>query len=288
MNGRPRHPLHLVDRLGLHLAGPPGDHVDAGRRRAPRAVHREHRRPARRSVRDLPRVRQRIRNWWRGTKGFREERPNLFVYSPLLLPLPYSRLARWINRVAAAARAAALDARHRLLPADRLDVPADAARARSDRDRRSAADDLLLHRRLSPRARPGAKRIVASEERLFTEADLVFVTSEKLRAARRAVQRARAPVSVRRQPRAVRRGARRRGEPPPADLAALRAADRRLRRRPASVGRSGSARGGRRADAGGDRSRSSGPAQTDVSALRALRERPPARAAAARRRCRAT
>ena len=49
-------------------------------------------------VRDLPRVRQRIRNWWRGTKGFREERPNLFVYSPLLLPLPYSRLARWINR----------------------------------------------------------------------------------------------------------------------------------------------------------------------------------------------
>ena len=36
----------------------------------------------RRSVRDLPRVRQRIRNWWRGTKGFREERPNLFVYSP--------------------------------------------------------------------------------------------------------------------------------------------------------------------------------------------------------------
>ena len=40
-------------------------------------------------VRDLPRVRQRIRNWWRGTKGFRQERPNLFIYSPLLLPLPY-------------------------------------------------------------------------------------------------------------------------------------------------------------------------------------------------------
>jgi hypothetical protein len=26
-----------------------------------------------------------IRNWWRGTKGFREERPNLFVYSPLVV-----------------------------------------------------------------------------------------------------------------------------------------------------------------------------------------------------------
>jgi hypothetical protein len=49
-------------------------------------------------VRDLPRVRQRVKNWWKGTKGFREERPNLFVFSPLLLPLPYSRVARWVNR----------------------------------------------------------------------------------------------------------------------------------------------------------------------------------------------
>ena len=30
-------------------------------------------------VRDLPRLRQRIRNWWRGTKGFREEQANLYV-----------------------------------------------------------------------------------------------------------------------------------------------------------------------------------------------------------------
>ena len=49
-------------------------------------------------LQDLPRVRQRIRNWWRGTKGFREERPNLFVYSPLVFPFPYSRFARWANR----------------------------------------------------------------------------------------------------------------------------------------------------------------------------------------------
>jgi hypothetical protein len=49
-------------------------------------------------IRDLPRVRQRFKNWWRGTKGFRQERPNLFVFSPLVVPLPYSRVARWINR----------------------------------------------------------------------------------------------------------------------------------------------------------------------------------------------
>src|SRR3989442_15124190 len=47
---------------------------------------------------DLPRARQRVRNWWRGTKGFRQERENLFVYSPGVLPFPYSRVARAINR----------------------------------------------------------------------------------------------------------------------------------------------------------------------------------------------
>src|SRR6185436_16485994 len=46
---------------------------------------------------DLQRVRKRFLTWWRATRGFREERPNLFVYSPLLLPFPYSRIARWIN-----------------------------------------------------------------------------------------------------------------------------------------------------------------------------------------------
>ena len=50
-------------------------------------------------LRDLPRLRQRIRNWRRGVKGFRQERENLFVYSPVILPFPYSRLARWVNRI---------------------------------------------------------------------------------------------------------------------------------------------------------------------------------------------
>jgi len=49
-------------------------------------------------LRDLPRLRQRISNWWRGIRGFRQEKENLFVFSPLILPFPYSRVARWINR----------------------------------------------------------------------------------------------------------------------------------------------------------------------------------------------
>ena len=44
--GEPRRHLPVVDRLGLHLARAPGDHVAPGGERASRAVRREHRRPA--------------------------------------------------------------------------------------------------------------------------------------------------------------------------------------------------------------------------------------------------
>ena len=47
---------------------------------------------------DGPRLKRRLLNWWKGTKGFRQERPNLYLYSPLVLPFPHSRLARWVNR----------------------------------------------------------------------------------------------------------------------------------------------------------------------------------------------
>jgi len=132
-------------------------------------------------MRDLPRVRRRIQNWWRGTKGFREERPNLFVYSPLVLPWPYLRPSRWVNRyvlvraIRAWMRAAgfsrpitwtflptplALDLINALDPAVTIYY---------------CIDDLAS-------SSAGARRITPSEERLFREADLVFVTSERLRA----------------------------------------------------------------------------------------------------------
>src|SRR4029077_285884 len=50
------------------------------------------------AIRDFRRVMQRIQNWWKGTKGFRRERENLFIYSPLLLPFPYSPMMGRINR----------------------------------------------------------------------------------------------------------------------------------------------------------------------------------------------
>src|SRR3954471_4526356 len=131
-------------------------------------------------VRDLPRVRQRIPHWWRGTKGFREERPNLFVYSPLLLPLPYFWLARWINRTLlsrALRRWMEAIGFSRpivwtfLTPPLALDVI------------RAVDPQLTIYYCIDDLASssPGARRIVGSEEQLFRQADLVFVTSERLR-----------------------------------------------------------------------------------------------------------
>ncbi len=47
---------------------------------------------------DVPRILHRLRNWRRSLWGFRKEREHLYIYSPLILPFPYSRVAGWINR----------------------------------------------------------------------------------------------------------------------------------------------------------------------------------------------
>ncbi|MFC1667389.1 ElyC/SanA/YdcF family protein [Candidatus Omnitrophota bacterium] len=49
-------------------------------------------------IRDFSRIKIRIKNWLKGIKGIRKETENLYVYSPLVLPFPYSHMARWINR----------------------------------------------------------------------------------------------------------------------------------------------------------------------------------------------
>jgi len=129
---------------------------------------------------DLPRVRQRIRNWWRGTKGFRQERANLFVYSPVVVPFPYSWMARMINRtLLSRALHRWMRAAHFSRPIVWTFLPTPLA--------------LDLIERLDPKltvyycvddlasSSPQARRISRSERRLFRDADVVFVTSEKLR-----------------------------------------------------------------------------------------------------------
>src|SRR5258706_11044850 len=132
-------------------------------------------------MRDLPRVRRRLQNGGRGTKGFREERPNLFVYSPLVLPWPYLRPSRWINRfVLQRAIRRWMRATDFSQPIAWTFLPTPLAR-----DLLAALDpQVTIYYCIDDLASSsaGAKRIVASEDRLLQEADLVFVTSERLRA----------------------------------------------------------------------------------------------------------
>ncbi len=49
-------------------------------------------------LKDLPRLKKRVLNWFKGTKGIRQEAENLYVFSPIVFPFPYMKLARWANR----------------------------------------------------------------------------------------------------------------------------------------------------------------------------------------------
>lgn len=132
------------------------------------------------TLRDLSRLRRRLRNWWRGTQGFRQERENLFVYSPLILPFPYSRVAGWINRVfllRALRRWMRAIGFHRPLVLTFLPTPL-------VRDLiRQLDPELTIYYCIDDLASssPPARRISTSEAEIFRDADLVFVTSEKLR-----------------------------------------------------------------------------------------------------------
>lgn len=49
------------------------------------------------NLKDLPRLKKRLWNWFHSVKGIRKEKENLYIYSPLILPFPYSRIARRLN-----------------------------------------------------------------------------------------------------------------------------------------------------------------------------------------------
>ncbi|MCC7418407.1 MAG: YdcF family protein [Acidobacteria bacterium] len=148
-------------------------------------------------VSDISRLRQRIRNWWRSTKGFRAERENLFVYSPLFVPLPYSRAARWINRVLLfrpLRRWMAATNFRRPIAWTFLPTPT-AIDLIGDVDPSLTiyycADDFSA-------SSHAARRIVGFEDALLAEADLVFVTSDRLaaRARRHSTRVHRFPAGV--------------------------------------------------------------------------------------------
>ncbi len=169
---------------------------------------------------DLPRVLSRLRNWRRGTKGFREERSNLFIHSPIVVPLPYSRIAQWLNQ---RMLMRGINRWMRAVGASRPVVwtflPTPLARELI----KAINPALTIYYCIDDLASssPEARKIVKSEQALFREADLVFVTSERLR--QRAAQFSDRvhlfPFAVNL---AVFQKSREAHEAPPADLAALK------------------------------------------------------------------
>jgi uncharacterized SAM-binding protein YcdF (DUF218 family)/glycosyltransferase involved in cell wall biosynthesis len=132
------------------------------------------------AIRDLPRLTQRIRNWWKGTKGFRRERDNLFIYSPIVLPFPYSAFIRRINRsllTRALGRWMRAAGFGRPIVWTFLPTPLVRDLIR-DIDPAVSVYYCIDDFASSSHA---ARRIATSEAQLCRQVDLVFVTSEKLR-----------------------------------------------------------------------------------------------------------
>jgi uncharacterized SAM-binding protein YcdF (DUF218 family) len=50
------------------------------------------------TFKDIPRLKKRFVNWLKSIRGFKQQAENLFVYSPIFLPFPYSKIARRINK----------------------------------------------------------------------------------------------------------------------------------------------------------------------------------------------
>ncbi|NHQ59184.1 DUF218 domain-containing protein [Chlorobium sp. BLA1] len=129
---------------------------------------------------DIGRVRERIINWVKSVRGFREVQPGLTVFSPLFLPFPYSRVARGLNRfVLSRSVKQWMRSAHFHNPVIVTFLPTPLAQALiKDID---AA--LVIYYCVDNMAgsSPEVQQLKPWEEMLFRQADLVFVTSAAIR-----------------------------------------------------------------------------------------------------------
>ena len=48
-------------------------------------------------ISDISRIKDRISNWLKSAKGFKEVKKNLFVFSPILFPFPFNKVCFYIK-----------------------------------------------------------------------------------------------------------------------------------------------------------------------------------------------
>lgn len=130
-------------------------------------------------LREVKRLRHRLARWWKSTRGFRQERENLYVFSPLLLPLPYFRPAVWLNSLLL------LRSLRRWMrvvgfgrPVIWSFLPTPLTRTLVQR----LDPALVIYYCVSdlPSSSHQARKIKSTEEKVFLESDLVFAFAEKL------------------------------------------------------------------------------------------------------------
>ena len=131
------------------------------------------------SLKDYRRLVRRLHNWWNSYRGFRQQGRNLYVFSPLLIPFPHSRIARLFNRFVFTRQLNSWCRSQRFNnPVVISFLPSALTLEVINRLPRK----LLLYYCIDSFAHssPQAGKIADSEKRMIREADLVFVTSHQL------------------------------------------------------------------------------------------------------------
>jgi len=129
---------------------------------------------------DIGRMRERIVNWVKSVRGFREVLPGLTVFSPLFLPFPYSRVASAINRLILSSSVRQwMRSAHFHNPVIFTFLPTPLAQALI----RDVEPVLVVYYCVDNMAgsSPDAQQLRPWEDILFSQADVVLVTSEAIR-----------------------------------------------------------------------------------------------------------
>ncbi|RJP28980.1 MAG: glycosyltransferase [Candidatus Omnitrophota bacterium] len=130
-------------------------------------------------VRDFGRIKKRIKNWFSGIGGIRKQDNNLYIYSPLVLPFPYLKIANFINsRIVMSVLNKWVKAMDFSDPIIWVFLPTPLTmKIVNNFNYKIVVYYCIDNFRVSSKF---AKKIVDSEINLLKNADLVFVTSHEL------------------------------------------------------------------------------------------------------------
>jgi glycosyltransferase involved in cell wall biosynthesis len=128
---------------------------------------------------DRSRIAERLRNWASGRGRFAPVAPNIFLYSPLALPFPYSPLAQRLNR------RWICESIERWLRAERFEQPILLSFLPTQftldlMDTAKPAVSVFYSTDRLSQTSPAARRLVPYEKRVLERCDLVFASASKL------------------------------------------------------------------------------------------------------------